>query len=148
MRVSLTSGVKSEFRVMTKGKCNCGAVSFEVKRELSDIFVCHCSICRSSTGSMGIAVCIVSKEDFSWLQGEGNIRTWSKPGHDWQTSFCEVCGSPVPGKNDEDNMYIPASLITSDTSNLSVTHHLYVGSKASWEEIAGSGKHHVAGYSG
>ncbi|WP_456297716.1 GFA family protein [Gilvimarinus agarilyticus] len=31
---------------MPKGKCNCGAVSFEIDRALSDIFVCHCSICQ------------------------------------------------------------------------------------------------------
>uniref|UniRef100_UPI0018DCD358 GFA family protein n=1 Tax=Gilvimarinus agarilyticus TaxID=679259 RepID=UPI0018DCD358 len=97
---------------------------------------------------MGIAVCIASKDDFNWLQGEGKIRQWSKPGHDWQTSFCEVCSSPVPGENDENNMYIPASLLTSDDSTLRITHHLYIGSKASWEEIAGGAKQHVAGYSG
>jgi hypothetical protein len=44
---------------MTRGECNCGAVQFEIDADLTDVFVCHCSICRRSTGSNGIAVVVV-----------------------------------------------------------------------------------------
>ena len=27
---------------------------------------------------------------------------WEKPNTTWQTWFCKVCGSPVPGENDSD----------------------------------------------
>jgi len=97
---------------------------------------------------MGIAVSIVGKGDFKWSEGKDRVRLWSKPEHDWQTSFCVVCGSPVPGENDENNMYVPVSLISTDTTNLKVAHHLFVGSKAEWEEIGDSGKQHIEGYSG
>ena len=40
---------------MITGACNCGAVQFEIDAALSGVFVCHCSICRRSTGSNGIA---------------------------------------------------------------------------------------------
>ena len=40
---------------MATGECNCGAVQFEIDAQLSGVFVCHCSICRRSTGSNGIA---------------------------------------------------------------------------------------------
>lgn len=40
---------------MAHGQCNCGAVSFTVTTELSDVIVCHCSFCRRATGSNGIA---------------------------------------------------------------------------------------------
>jgi len=131
---------------MIKGHCNCGAVSFELHLPVKDVFICHCSICRRSTGGTGIAVTLVTNESFAWLSGVENIRTWNKPHHDWQTSFCAECGSPVPGKNDDNNMYVPASLIDVGAEQLEVTHHLFVASKAPWEEIGDSGKQHLDAY--
>ena len=31
---------------MALGECNCGAVAFEIDTQLTDVFVCHCSICK------------------------------------------------------------------------------------------------------
>jgi len=131
---------------MITGECNCGAVSFEVTIPVENVYICHCSICRRSTGGAGIAVVIVSNENLSWLSGHENIHTWTKPKHDWQTSFCTVCGSPVPGKNDEHNMYIPVSLLNNADKLLKVAHHIFVGSKASWEVIGDSGKQHMGAF--
>ncbi len=83
---------------MARGECNCGAVQFEIDADLTDVFVCHCSICRRSTGSNGIAVVVVPNDRLRWVQGEDHIVMWSKPNADWQTWFCRVCGSPVPGR--------------------------------------------------
>lgn len=132
---------------MLMGECNCGAVSYEADSKVSDVFICHCSICRKSTGSGGIAVVIVASEKFKWAAGQEQVCYWSKPGHDWHTCFCKVCGSTLPGPNDERNMYIPVGTITKGGENLKVAHHLYVNSKASWEEIGDSGKQHTKGYS-
>ena len=131
---------------MLKGECNCGAVSYQAEGSVSDVFICHCSICRRSTGSGGIAVSIVASEKFEWLAGQEQIRYWSKAGHDWHTYFCKVCGSTLPGANDERNVYIPVGTIVKGGENLKVAHHLYVNSKASWEEIGDSGKQHPEGY--
>ena len=117
------------------GSCNCGRVQFEIASPISDVYVCHCSICRKSTGSGGIAVTIVSNSDFSWLEGNEFIKTWQNPDHDWQTSFCKTCGSVLPGKNDDQATYIPVSLLNSGYQQLRVRHHLFVDSKAPWEEI-------------
>lgn len=131
---------------MIKGECNCGAVAYNVDSEISDVFVCHCSICRKSTGSGGIAVSIVDSDKFIWTRGQDQIGNWSKPGHDWHTYFCKVCGSTLPGANDESHIYLPVGTITSGHENLKVAHHLYVNSKASWEEIGDTGKQHPEGY--
>ncbi len=129
-----------------KGECNCGTVCFELNTSVEDVFICHCSICRRSTGGTGIAVTIVSNDNFVWLGGSKFVKTWCKPNHDWQTSFCSICGSAVPGKNDDDNLYVPVSLLCSGTENLKVSHHLFVSSKASWETIAGDGKQHSGAF--
>ena len=131
----------------TKGSCNCGSVKFEIGISMSDVYICHSSICRKSTGGGGIAIAIVSNEDFSWVEGKGLIKKWLKPNHDWETSFCVNCGSPLPGKNDENASYVPVSLLDSGYENLQVQGHLFVDSKAPWEEIADNATKHRKGFS-
>ena len=131
---------------MAGGECNCGTVQFEIETELSDVYVCHCSICRRSTGSSGIAVVIVPKDRFRWIMGEANIATWQKPGTDWHTWFCRTCGSTLPGENNATTMFVPAGLITRGGESLRVAHHVWVGSKAAWDEIGDAGKQHREGF--
>ena len=133
---------------MAIGECNCGAVAFEITSKISDVFICHCSICRRSTGSNGIAVVVISNSDFRWVRGEKLINTWHKPEHDWKTSFCQNCGSPLPGVNDESRMYVPVGLISEGDENLKVAHHIWVGSKATWDEIGDNGKQHQQAFGG
>ena len=131
---------------MIYGKCNCGSIEYEVNTDVSDVFVCHCSICRSSTGSGGIAVVIVKNNDFRWVKGKDSITYWSKPGHDWHSNFCKMCGSSLPGKNDEHQTYIPVGTLIAGHEKLKVVHNLFVASKASWQVIGDSGIQHPEGY--
>lgn len=127
---------------MAGGSCNCGAVAFEVNTDLTDVYICHCSICRRATGSNGIAVVVVPNESFRWTQGEAQIRTWKKPDADWQTWFCGQCGSPLPGVNDSERMFVPAGCFTHGHEALEVRHHIWVDSKADWDKIGDSGRQH------
>lgn len=127
---------------MLKGECNCGTIAFEVTSKPVDVYVCHCSICRRSSGSNGVAVVIVSNEDFRWVKGGELVNMWQKPGHDWQSSFCQNCGAHLPGVNDESRMYVPAGLLIEDDEGLKVAHHIWVDSKAAWDEIGDKGEQH------
>lgn len=131
---------------MVKGQCNCGAVKFEIDSDISDVFICHCSICRRSSGSNGKAVVIVNNNDFRWTQGEDNIATWDKPNGEWQNRFCQICGSSLPGINDQTRMYVPAGLINEGGESLEVKHHIWVESKAVWDLIGDSGKQHPTSF--
>lgn len=133
---------------MATGECNCGAVKFDIDMELSQVFMCHCSICRRSTGSNGIAVLVIPNEKLRWVQGREHVATWKKPGTEWQTWFCRICGSPVPGENNATTMFVPAGSITSGGDALKVAHHVWVGSKAVWDEIGDAGKQHIEAYRG
>ena len=125
-----------------RGQCNCGAVAFEITADLSEVFVCHCSICRRYTGANGIAVVVIGNDAFRWRRGEDQISTWKKPDADWQAWFCRVCGSALPGPNDESRTLVPAALIVDGGDKLRVTHHVWVGSKAPWDKIGDAGKQH------
>jgi len=133
---------------MIFGHCNCGEVTFKISGATTDIIVCHCSICRRSTGANGIPVLITKNEYFSWEKGAAKIANWRKPVGDWHTSFCSVCGSTLPAPNDEENMYIPAGLIAEGGENLKVIHHVFVKSKAAWDEIGDQGKIHMNSFGG
>jgi hypothetical protein len=127
---------------MAKGECNCGAVAFEADVDPTDVYICHCSICRRFTGANGIAVVVVDNSAFRWVRGEDRVARWSKPGADWSASFCERCGSATPGPNDEHRMFIPAGSISEGGENLRVAHHIFVDSRAAWDEIGDHGKQH------
>ena len=133
---------------MIRGACNCGAVAFEVSSDPAGIYVCHCSICRRLTGANGIAVVVVRNESFRWLHGEDHISTWAKPDADWQAWFCRTCGSTLPGVNDDERMFIPAGLISEGDESLGVLHHIWVDSRAPWDEIGDAGKQHGEAFSG
>jgi hypothetical protein len=137
-----------ERTMSARGQCNCGAVAFEIETELSDVFVCHCSICRRYTGANGIAVVVIDNKAFRWLRGEDHIATWRKPDADWQAWFCRVCGSPLPGANDELRTFVPAGLISDGGEGLRVAHHIWVGSKAVWDDIGDTGKQHHEAFAG
>lgn len=133
---------------MISCQCNCGSVAFAIEPPLSEIFVCHCSICRRFTGAGGIPVIIVENSRFKWLQGRGHVRIWSKPGADWEANFCSLCGSSLPGRNDDERMFVPAGLLPHDIEAMKVGHHIFVGSKASWDEIGDKGKRHKNAFTG
>lgn len=129
-------------------KCNCGSVEFEIKAPLSEIYVCHCSICRRFSGSSGFAVVVLKNEDFNWLKGEDSLKIWKKPDANWEANFCSICGSALPGKNDDERMFIPAGLLPNGYKGLEVRHHIFVGSKANWDEIGDAGKQHEGPFAG
>lgn len=123
-------------------RCNCGSVTFEVKEPLTDVYVCHCSICRRFSGGSGMSVVILKNDDFNWLSGHENIKVWTKPDADWEANFCTICGSALPGKNDNESMFVPAGTLPATLAGLAVKHHIFVGSKACWDEIGDAGQQH------
>lgn len=127
---------------MLSGGCNCGAVQFEIRVAVSDVYVCHCSICRRFSGSNGLAVVVVPNEQFRWTQGSDRVACWDKPGHDWQANFCSTCGSALPGANDPERMFVPAGAIVEGGDALRVVHHIWVDSRAPWDVIGDAGIQH------
>ncbi|MHA7817838.1 MAG: GFA family protein [Pseudohaliea sp.] len=103
---------------------------------------------HESRAECGNAIVIVSSDGFRWTSGEDLISTWKKPGHDWQMWFCSVCGSQLPGENSASTTFIPAGSITAGDEGLKVIHHIWVDSKASWDEIGDAGRQHPEAFEG
>jgi hypothetical protein len=54
----------------------------------------------------------------------------------------------LPGANDESRMFVPAGLISDGADDLRVIHHIWVDSKAGWDEIGDRGKQHPEAFEG
>jgi hypothetical protein len=122
---------------MIRGSCLCGGIRFEYARAVTQVGLCHCSLCRKVSGAASNAVIVVPEADLHWLAGLELRQTYAKPSG-WSTTFCRTCGSPVPQKHYGAAAYwVPAGVLDDDPG-LTLGGHIFVGSKAPWDEIGGS----------
>ncbi len=123
---------------MYKGGCLCGAVLFEINGPIGNIVHCHCSRCRKAQGSAFATNGIVKAGDFNIVSGADALTGYeSSPG---QTKFfCKVCGSPIMSKTatKSDQVRVRLGTIESDIEERPMA-HIFVTSKANWEEICGN----------
>jgi len=122
---------------MYTGGCLCGAVRFEISGPIRNIVYCHCSRCRKAQGSAFASNGIVQASDFNILAGANALTAYeSTPG---QTKyFCKTCGSPILSRTaaKPEQVRIRLGAIDSDIEERPMA-HIFVASKANWEEIAG-----------
>jgi hypothetical protein len=122
---------------MIKGHCLCGGVAFEIEGDTTEIGMCHCSKCRRVSGVASNAEFMTAKDNLRFVSGEDLLTRFELP-TGWHSRFCSRCGSPAPKLHPGGGAYwVPAGLIEGDPG-LKVAGHIYVGSKAPWDEIAGS----------
>src|SRR5258708_35206288 len=82
---------------MTKGECNCGAVTYKVWSASILTYVCHCGNCQKRSGSAFGMVMVVPVDD---LEIEGELSCWeriSDSGYRNPRYSCAVCGNVIYG---------------------------------------------------
>jgi len=119
------------------GGCLCGKVRFEINGKIRNIIYCHCSKCRKAQGSAFATNGNVDAEAFKILSGGNELTAYElTPG---QTKyFCKHCGSPIISRNQSspDKVRVRLGTIESDIDERPGA-HIFVASKANWEEICG-----------
>ena len=120
---------------MLKGGCLCGAVRYEVEGRSSAIWLCHCSKCRKGSGSAFAASTLCRLEAFRWVSGEEEIvRYRTESGYPCR--FCRICGAKLPLVLEQaGQVVLPAGAVSGEPVP-KLHHHIFVGSKAPWWEIA------------
>ena len=104
------------------GGCLCGARRYEVAGDFDGVWVCHCSLCRKATGSVGNAILIVPRERFRWLAGEDHGVTFAlRPSY--AVTRCKTCGTPLPAETDKMNVYVTAGTAASMSSRFHYAGH-------------------------
>jgi hypothetical protein len=118
---------------MLSGKCECGAVRYEVADEFRYAANCHCSNCRASTGSAFKPFAGIEREKLEITQGADSLLVWGE--ENANHTRCAVCGSLLYSVV-RDGAYVHVAMGSLvDMPNISPTEHIFVGSKAPWYEI-------------
>ena len=128
---------------MAKGRCLCGALAYELDGPFSAMMHCHCSMCRKHHGT-GFATFVVAPvAGFRWIAGEDKLMRYrSSP--NGVRSFCSVCGSAGPTAMPEFGIAVaPAASLEGDLG-IKPQAHIFVGSKAPWDDIADALPQHDA----
>ncbi len=117
------------------GQCLCGSVEFEISGPLPDFYQCHCSLCRKLSGSGCDTATFLSSTHFQWVRGQDGVKSF-KTESGYRSEFCERCGSTVPHLMDNGRQYwVPAGLLA-NVRDSRVVAHLFVSSKAAWDNVA------------
>jgi len=118
-----------------KGSCLCGAVAFEASGA-AEFRYCHCSRCRKSRGGAFAANMFVRPSDFRWVRGDETVVKYKLPSAQrFGNWFCAICGSPTPRLIDELGMVLIPAGALDDDPGVRAAYHIFVGSKAPWDEI-------------
>ena len=116
------------------GECFCGAVGYVVADEFLYAANCHCSNCRSATGSAFKPFAGIEREKLALAKGAGNLLiVGDEEAHD---AHCKTCGSLLYSLV-RDGAFVHVAMGTlTDDPTIRPTHHIFVGSKAPWFTIA------------
>ena len=81
-----------EKTVVTKGRCSCGSVSFEISQETLGTGLCHCRICQRSSGAPVFAWAAFPAEAVKFTHDKPKYYRVSLIA---RQGFCGKCGSPM-----------------------------------------------------
>jgi hypothetical protein len=115
------------------GRCECGTVRYRVVDDFRYALNCHCSRCRAATGSAFKPFAGIEREKLEVTDGSDGLLVYGEEG--LNDTRCGTCGSLLFSVV-RDGAYVHVALGSLvDTPGIRPTHHIFVGSKASWFEI-------------
>jgi hypothetical protein len=121
------------------GRCLCGAVTYEVRGPLRDVFLCHCDECRRWSGYVGAFTSTLTEHLV--LRNAGALRWIDSPASDRHArrAFCMECGSslfwqPAPGRRTN----IAAGTLDRPTG-LRIAGHWYTRHAGDYDELPADG---------
>lgn len=115
------------------GECFCGEVKYQVEGNLRDARSCHCSRCRKAFSAQASAYAVVEPKEFKWVSGKELLTSYVGE-HGFGLQFCKVCGSTICGILNGEVHGVTLGCVNGDPE-IELGRHIYVGSKASWEQI-------------
>ena len=115
------------------GKCECGAVRYQVADAFRYAANCHCSRCRAATGSAFKPFAGIERGKLEVTEGQDMILVVGEQNSN--DTRCGRCGSLLFSVV-RDGAYVHVAMGSLvDVPAIRPTSHIYVGSKAPWFEI-------------
>lgn len=121
---------------MHKGSCLCGGIAYELDAPLTQIGMCHCAMCRKSSGTAFATNAPVPADKFHITRGAELLSRYeSSPGK--QRVFCRVCASPIYSESGNKPGVVRIRIGLLDTAvGRRPDYHFFVDAKADWYEVA------------
>lgn len=116
-----------------EGGCHCGAVRYRLLARPTEIFHCHCSICRRSGAAPFLTWAGVAAENLEIVKGSPHIHASSEDG---RRGFCPSCGTQLtfafesaPG-----TVYVTAGSLD-DPAAVTPTDHWFIADSVRWLHV-------------
>ena len=121
---------------MLRGGCLCGAVRYEVTGPVHDVHHCHCSMCRKSHGTAYSTFARLDASAFRYAKGADEVRAY-RSSAPIERTFCATCGARLTIRFDgmPDTTWVSVGTLDDDPG-VAAHCHMFVASKAPWEEIS------------
>jgi hypothetical protein len=115
---------------MHSGGCFCGAVRYQVDGTPFHETLCHCSICRRTSGAPFVAWASFPRGGFRFTSGLPARFQSSQRG---TRSFCANCGTPLAFEHRDFPAEVDITLCSLDEpESIPPKDHTYRGNKLSW----------------
>lgn len=133
---------------LTRGRCLCGDVRFEIDGPLAPIQVCHCEQCRKAQGTPFATNIPVAASAFRITGGENLLAGFeSSPGK--RRMFCSRCGSPIFSRRDAQLEVVRVRAGTLDGPLVTrPSAHFHTAGKRNWWPIDDGLPQFAQGYEG
>jgi len=123
-----------------KGACLCGEVSYQVKHQFNNFYICHCRQCQQLTGSAFAANIFTDPENIEWLSGHEGVSKYNHPSRGFSKAFCSKCGSALPFLNKSgQSLIIPAGSLSKAFEEIPEA-NIFVNEEAHWLKAGLGGK--------
>ncbi|MDQ6774903.1 MAG: GFA family protein [Actinomycetota bacterium] len=121
------------------GRCNCGAVRYEVHGPLLTAGYCHCTRCQRRTGTAASPSAKPAPGAFRIVAGEDRLRSWT-PDDGFEKWFCGDCGSAMFSRNPDNHDAVAVRMGTFDEDpGIRPGFHQFVAYAAPWKPIPDDG---------
>ena len=124
---------------MPAGSCLCGAVAFEIDGSLTPIQFCHAKRCQKSTGSAFAPEVAAREDQFRWVRGAEQLRSFEAPLlHEpppFRRTFCSHCGSPMPVVREGTGWVVLLAGVLDDPSGTQPFRRIFVEHAPDWYSV-------------
>ena len=125
---------------VTSGGCLCGGVRYEVRGPLRDVWACHCSQCRRTSGNF-VAATRCRAEHLTFLAQD--TLAWYRSSPSAERGFCRLCGSSLFWRDSGgDGISIMAGTLDAPTGLVTAL-HMFVAGKPDFYDLPASGEKHM-----
>lgn len=119
---------------MRTGGCYCGYIRYEASGEPFHETICHCTICRRSTGGACVAWFSVSRAQFNVVSGHPATFNSTEQG---TRSFCPQCGTQLTFEHTSFPDELDVTTASLDQPNeVPAKDHTHVATRLSWLHVS------------